>query len=181
MRGGRALKIGVAAQVILSGTFLNNRSAGRVLKAPIKKIVALLLILVVMPVFIAGAEEKLGHPKLEQKLYFLAQSEDPKTFAIEKGIELTDDKVRVIIELSKAANISSRLDITIEEQDKNLVQALVPVSALLDLADDPDVNYIKLPEKYKPLDSKKASFPSVSSWVAVLVVFLLIKIRRRRK
>ena len=142
--------------------------------------IALLLIFAaVTQVLIAGAEEKPGHPKLEQKLYFLTQSKDPVAFAKDNGIGLVDNKVRVIIELSNATNISGRFDIHIEEQDKNLVQALVPVSALLDVADEPDVSYIKLPEKYMPLETKKTGFPSIFSWVAVLIIFLLIKIRRR--
>jgi hypothetical protein len=129
---------------------------------------------------------KSGHPKLDQMLNDLTRSKNTGAFAEEKGMAMAGDKVRVIIMLADGGDISSldRFNIIIEERDKNLVQALVPVSALLDIADEPYINFIKVPEKYMPLGgekSRQASFPSVFSWVAVLVIFLLIKIRRRNK
>ncbi len=130
--------------------------------------------------------EKTGHPKLDHMLNDLIRSKNAGAFAEEKGMAMVGDKVRVIITLADGGD-ASRLDkfnIIIEERDKNLVQALVPVSALLNIADEPYINYIKVPEKYMPLGgekSRQASFPSVFSWAAVLVIFLLIKIKRRNK
>jgi len=126
---------------------------------------------------------KAGHPKMEQVLFQLAGSENPQAFAAQRGIDMVGDRVRVIIVLANEENISGRFNITIEVQDKNLVQALVPVGALLDMANETGIGYIKLPEKSRLMETEKprqVSFPSGFSWVAVLVMFIFIKIRKGR-
>jgi len=134
-------------------------------------------------VLVSIEREKTGHPKLEQVLYQLAKSKDPKAFAQEKGISMKGDKVRIIIMLANEGSISGRFNITIEEQDKNLVQALVPVNELLDMANESDVNFIKVPEKIKPVEeekSKQTSFPAVFSLVAILIIIVIKKIGMRK-
>lgn len=127
--------------------------------------------------------EKAGNPKMDQVLFSLANSENPGAFAKKKGLAIVEDKVRVIIILAKEENITGRFNLTIEVQDKNLVQALVPVDRLIELANESDINYIKVPEKFKLMEEKprQSSFPSTFSWIAILAIFLFIKIRNRRK
>jgi len=142
------------------------------------------------PSFVAGnisniaEKEKTSHPKLEQVLYELAKSNDPEAFAQEKGIAMTDGKVRVIIMLSNDGNVSGKFNLIIEEKDKNLIQALVPVDAIIDIAEDSNVNFIKIPDVYIPAKEdaetpKQADYPL--PWAVLISIIFLIGIRGGKK
>ncbi len=129
-----------------------------------------------------AANEKAANPKLDQVLYQLATSKDPKAFAIQKGINMSGESVRVIITVADGADIPGEFHVIIEQRDKNIIQALVPVNELLDLANEPGVSYIKVPESYGSagaIQPRTVSFPTVFSWAGTLVILYLIKHRKK--
>jgi len=80
--------------------------------------------------------------------------------------------------LADRADIPGRFNIIVEQRDKNLIQALVPVNALLDLAGEPGVSYIKVPENYRPtsgIQPRQVSFPTIFSWTGAFVIILLLR------
>ena len=86
------------------------------------------------------------HPKLESVLYQLAQSETPEEFAETHGLTVVDGKVRVIIELKSEYDvISNKFNITVENSYENLVQTLVPIGILIELSNEPYVNFVRIP------------------------------------
>jgi hypothetical protein len=94
-----------------------------------------------------------GNPKLESalnQLSAISPQAAASAFANQHGLMVTDSKVRVVIEV-KAGNeedVTSRakaLGADVEASYDNLVQALVPVSELEVLANDADVELVRLP------------------------------------
>jgi hypothetical protein len=125
--------------------------------------------------------EKVANLKLDQTLYQLATSKDPQALAVQKGINMSGEKVRVVIMLADGADIPGRFNITVEQRDKNLIQALVPVNALLELAKEPGISYVKVPENYKPAGGPmQTSFPTIFSWVGAFLILLLLKHRKKK-
>jgi hypothetical protein len=116
-------------------------------------IIVILFIAICLAIFIGGLgsietnpANKTSPTNLESVLYQLSQSSNPVEFAKNHDIEVKDNRVRVIIELKNQTDtISPRFNITIESSDKNLVQALVPISNLIELSDEPYVNFIRTP------------------------------------
>ena len=103
-----------------------------------------------------------GHPKLDSALnqlvtvYHAEGISEARAFARQSGIDMKDDKVRVVIEaepgrehevISMAEALGSEVDTTYE----NLVQAMVPVAQLKALADDANVKLVRLPSKPMPM------------------------------
>lgn len=95
---------------------------------------------------------KTGNPKLSSQLNQLVQAEsrgETVSFAKQHNIELIDKKVRVIIEtlpgqLEVIRQAVTRVG-TVEASDGNLLQAVVPVSRLSALAEEPGIKFIRLP------------------------------------
>ncbi|MCK4736238.1 MAG: hypothetical protein KAT65_27545, partial [Methanophagales archaeon] len=67
-----------------------------------------------------------------------------QSFATAHEISITDEKIRVILE-QMDGEASLDYAIEIEATYKNLVQALVPISRIKEIANDPSVQYIRLP------------------------------------
>ena len=93
-----------------------------------------------------------GHPKLQSALYELAATQESRRagLAAERGIHFSDGMVRVIAEASdeeaqEAAVAVEALGGTVETTYRGLVQAMVPVSSLTSLADEPCVRLVRLP------------------------------------
>ncbi len=101
------------------------------------------------------------NPNLESILVKLARIERERGAAAAadvarvRGVAVSGNLVRVIIEASAADASAARaaaieLGATVEAQYANLVQALVPVSALEPLAAHPAVRYVRTPEVPQP-------------------------------
>jgi subtilisin family serine protease len=74
-----------------------------------------------------------------------------QSFAAMRQITMSDDRVQVVLVMSdETQSLSGYKNIEIEAWYKNLVQALVPVSELEILADDPAVHYIRQPLRPHP-------------------------------
>ena len=87
---------------------------------------------------------------LASRLYELYLSDDPETFARANGLYFEDNTTRVIIEISEpGVDISflSMYEIQIETQTKVLVQALIPITKLCDLSNDPKAKAINEPRE----------------------------------
>lgn len=85
--------------------------------------------------------------KLEFTLYKLTKTKNVYTYAKAHGLYVDDAKrVRVVIELVDEA-LPKDYEIIVEVKYANLVQALVPINQLIDLAEDPMVKYVRTPVK----------------------------------
>ncbi len=89
--------------------------------------------------------EKGGYPKLDSVLYQLIQAKDYNKFGQTHDLNVTDNKVRVIIELINSEYVLPINFGTEEARYENLLQAVVPIDKLLDLADDPNIKFIRRP------------------------------------
>lgn len=76
---------------------------------------------------------------------------EAQSIARESDIDLVDEKIRVVLELTDAKATLEDTNIEIEARYKNLVQALVPISVIEAIAKDPAVVYIRTPLKAYPL------------------------------
>ena len=73
-------------------------------------------------------------------------------FATMRDIEVAGEKIQVVLVMDDGAQPLGRYDgVEIEARYKNLLQALVPVSQIENIAKDPNVQYIRLPLKPHPL------------------------------
>ena len=108
------------------------------------------IILMLILVFVVGFSFsvyyfKMGHSKLESALYELTKSEDRNGFAQSHGLVVIDGKVRVTIEL---VNTNYKLPSNFggeESRYENLIQALVQIDKIEELADDPNIKFIRPP------------------------------------
>ena len=98
-----------------------------------------------------------GNPKLESALSQLVEASaqgQPTAFAQENGIDLEANKVKVVIE-AKADNIQAAITAAqdaggdVETSYENLIQVMIPLSSLSDLANNSGINCIRLP--FKPI------------------------------
>ena len=72
--------------------------------------------------------------------------EDPEEFAASHGIYVEDGMVRVVIELKNEGDSPpSGYGIVAEARQGGLVQALIPVDKVYEIADLPQIKYIGLP------------------------------------
>jgi hypothetical protein len=125
-------------------------------------LVTILLILVTTLVT-AGCQEQpdsssnspeKGNPKLDSQLNRLGLAEthgEAALFAEQNNIELINGSVRVIIECvpgwyEDAAEATNAVGI-IEAKYDALLQAVVPVKSLFDLADQESIRFIRLPQE----------------------------------
>lgn len=97
--------------------------------------------------------KKEGPSELESVLYQLTQAEDYQTFGKQHVLDIVDSKVRVEIELVDS-DYSLPSEFGIEEvRFGNLVQALVFIDRLLDLASNPSIDFVRTPQKPIPMDN----------------------------
>jgi subtilisin family serine protease len=85
-------------------------------------------------------------------LHKRAMSAEAQSFAAMRHITMgDDDAVQVVLVMSdERQSLSGQTNIKIEARYKNLVEARVPLSELESLADDPAVEYIRLPLRPHP-------------------------------
>ncbi|HJH27214.1 MAG TPA: hypothetical protein C5S37_10740, partial [Methanophagales archaeon] len=74
-----------------------------------------------------------------------------QNIAKQSNILLINDRIRVVLILTNEKAELGDMDIEIETRYKNLVQALVPISELKEIAKKPAVQYIRRPLKAYPL------------------------------
>lgn len=92
------------------------------------------------------------YAKLASVLYELIKSSDRRDFAKRHQLYLSQDKVRVIIELlPEFKEVEKDYAMTVEGRTKNRIKALVPLDQLGLLARDPSVGFIRPPHKPIPL------------------------------
>ena len=99
-----------------------------------------------------------GNPKLDSQLNALVKAEaqgELVSFAEANNIELNGNKVRVVIEcvegqLDTAAGAVTENGGNVETSYKDLLQAVVPVSSLEKLAEEPGIRLIRMPLELLP-------------------------------
>ncbi|MFH1712943.1 MAG: hypothetical protein ABH896_02030 [Candidatus Jacksonbacteria bacterium] len=92
------------------------------------------------------------YSKLETQLYRLTQAKNPSSFAEEHNIYLADNKARVVIELpDELTRISPEFNLIEEGRAGKLLQALVPISKLCELSEEPSIHFIRKPLSPMPL------------------------------
>jgi subtilisin family serine protease len=114
---------------------------------------------------------KEGHSKMEfvvyelMKTYLIQGIEEARDFARQRLIDMEGDFVRVVLEIQadrvseeeidmKASLVKKQVESCggkVETSYRQLVQSVVPLGALLDMADFPLVRYVRLPMKPIPL------------------------------
>ena len=116
-----------------------------------------------------------GHPKMESALYrmmrtYLTQGmEQAKEFARQRLIDMDGNRVRVMLETqptgtnqteikkvtSSVKSHVENLGGMVETCYRQLVQSIVPLDALQNLADMPSVRFIRRPVKFIPLETSE--------------------------
>jgi hypothetical protein len=96
------------------------------------------------------APKTFKEPKMESVIAQIVNVSERKpaevqNFATTHKINIVDEKIRVVLELTDEKVSLDGYAIEIEATYKNLVQALVPTSAIKELAKDTAVQYIRLP------------------------------------
>ena len=87
-------------------------------------------------------------PHLQHQLVELIESPNPQELAKQYGIYYQDGKVCVVIILTdKNDQIDARFDLVVEATSENMVQALVLLTQLGELSNEPYVKFIQLPRK----------------------------------
>jgi hypothetical protein len=94
-----------------------------------------------------------GNPKLDSQLNQLISAEshgEAVSFAEQSNIELVDGAVRVIIEcipgqIEVAKKTVTDSNATLETSHDNLLQVIVPIIDLTDLAGEESIKFIRLP------------------------------------
>lgn len=90
---------------------------------------------------------KANYLKLGTNLYQLTKATDYKNFANRYELYLVDDNVRVEIEVNdKGFTLPTGFG-TEEKRNGNFIQALVPITILVELADDRRIVAIRIPQK----------------------------------
>ena len=96
-------------------------------------------------------EEYAHRDKIQQTLYELVASGDPKATAERLGLDAYL-MVRVVLVLADPeAELPEGFTIYVERRIEGEVQALVPVEQLLKLAEHPQIKYIRAPVKPRKL------------------------------
>ena len=118
-----------------------------------------------------------AHPKLESSLVQLVEAFEREgaleaaSLAKGTGIELRGDSIRAIIEVEPgrvedAARVAKQLGGVFEGSTDNLVQVMMPVSSLEELASREEVRYVRQPIRFLPLavGSEGVGVSGVPSW-----------------
>ena len=103
-----------------------------------------------------------GHPKLDSalnQLVVVCEAEgisEARAFARQSGIDMKDDRVRVVIEAEpgqeeEVITLAKALGADVETSYGNLVQAVVSIAHLKALADDANITLVRLPSKPMPM------------------------------
>lgn len=117
-----------------------------------------------------------GHHKLESVLSRLAMSEkvgEAGTFARQAMVDLVDGKVRVVIEVTLGGILEAGQAVEcvggkVEASYRHLIQAVIPVSGLTTLADNPYILFVRLPLKAVPATiSEGANLIGADDWNSV--------------
>lgn len=91
-------------------------------------------------------------PKLESRLYQVAQSSDPEHAANQSGLYYSQGRVRVIIELADpAVSLPAGYSLIIESRYNTLIQASVALQDLCKLSQEPSVRLVRAPYEATPL------------------------------
>lgn len=91
-------------------------------------------------------------PKLEDRLYRLAQAQEPAQFAQQTGLHYLEGRVRVVIEMvDLGAAVPTKYPLLVESRSDGLIQALVPLDILCDLSQEPQVKLVRSPLAAVPL------------------------------
>lgn len=86
-----------------------------------------------------------GHPKLASSLYQLVQSKNRQEFAKTHGLDLINNQVTVVIELTNDNySLPTKFGV-LESKAQKLLQARVFIDKLLELVDDPNIKSIRSP------------------------------------
>ena len=104
-----------------------------------------------------------GNPKLESILNQLLDAGKTKgpaaitAFAEQRAVDLVDNRVRVVIETmpgdsEAACEAAIALGADVEASYENLIRVTIPVSVLIELANNPSVRFIRQPLKMEPQD-----------------------------
>jgi len=99
-----------------------------------------------------------GNPKLDSQLNQLVRAEsrgETASFAEQSDIELVNGSVRVIIEcapgqLEAASEAATDAGAKLETTHDNMLQAIVPITCLITLADADSIHFIRLPQHPLP-------------------------------
>jgi len=86
--------------------------------------------------------------KLQRPLFELVTSKDPIAYADKHELDYFE-MVRVVIELAAGAELPEGFLILVESRAGDSVQALVRLEDLLELAKQPQIEYIRAPVKPK--------------------------------
>ena len=96
--------------------------------------------------------ESFKNPKMDSVISELAHmqkttsSSDLSTFATLRDIQVSDDKIKVILVVNDETEpFSEYPGVEVEGRYKNLVEVLLPVSQIENIAEDPSVQYIRRP------------------------------------
>ncbi len=85
-------------------------------------------------------------PRLEDRLYRLTISQDPEAYARQAGLDYSQGRVRVVIELESAEARAPQLPgLAVEARAERPAQALVPVERLCELAAANGVRLVRAP------------------------------------
>lgn len=128
------------------------------------------------PAFQKAAQK--GHPKMESVLWDLQAGHQQSglrqaaAFALERGIELGAETVRVVVEtnpgeLEEAIKGAEALGAQLETTYKNRAQFSVPIPLLGSLADLPQVSFVRQPYPAKPhaiVTSEGAKVIGADTW-----------------
>lgn len=88
---------------------------------------------------------------LASNLYGLLFAEDPADYAHQKGIQIKEGKVKVIIELeTRNAQLPQTCDLVVESRSKNLARAWVSIEQLIVLAEEDEIGFIRTPHQPEP-------------------------------
>jgi len=96
------------------------------------------------------------YPKLQSQLFELAVSEDPQSYAERSGLNYEDGYVQVEIEAQAVEWVGDlrwaieALGGWVEDEYESLIQARLPVKALLELAKHPRVLMVRSPVRSHP-------------------------------
>ena len=111
------------------------------------------------PAFAGQPASEKPHPKLESSLSQLLtawQQGRLTPFSTQRAIEvLPEEKVRVVIEsepgkIEEVASLAASLGCQVEISYGNLIQALAPISSLIELGNSPAVKRVRLPFAFAP-------------------------------
>jgi len=103
----------------------------------------------------------LKEPKLDSAIAQVLMLSERSPFEVQSGIRMVsqeyerwvaEGKIRVVLELTaEDASLEKEYDIAVEARYNNLVQVVVPLPVVRDLADDVAVHYVRMPLQAFPM------------------------------